>query len=85
MFYAPPDGRLPGPAHGTGGDASTARDGLGPKAFRTDVADRDVTADVPHVFQTFAGMLDEVDDALDRAAHFLAQRLGADAVTHVPT
>ncbi|WP_210742543.1 hypothetical protein [Nocardia veterana] len=49
------------------------------------MADRDVTADVPHVFQTFAGMLDEVDDALDRAAHFLAQRLGADAVTHVPT
>jgi monoterpene epsilon-lactone hydrolase len=33
----------------------------------------DVTADVPHVFQSFAGVLDEADAALDRAALFLTQ------------
>ncbi|MGW3268120.1 alpha/beta hydrolase [Streptomyces sp. NPDC001056] len=37
----------------------------------------DVTADVPHVFQSFAGTLDEADEALDRAALFLDQRLRA--------
>jgi acetyl esterase/lipase len=35
----------------------------------------DVTADLPHVFQAFTGMLDEADEALDRAAQFLTQRL----------
>ncbi|AKA01344.1 alpha/beta hydrolase [Streptomyces noursei ZPM] len=35
----------------------------------------DVTADVPHVFQSFAGVLDEADEALDRAALFLRQRI----------
>ncbi|WP_042366091.1 alpha/beta hydrolase [Streptacidiphilus neutrinimicus] len=35
----------------------------------------DVTADVPHVFQAFAGVLDEADQALDRAAFFLGQHL----------
>ncbi|XVQ81770.1 alpha/beta hydrolase [Microbispora siamensis] len=35
----------------------------------------DVTADVPHVFQSFAGVLDEADEALDRAALFLVQRI----------
>lgn len=35
----------------------------------------DVTADVPHVFQAFAETLDEADEALDRAALFLTQRL----------
>ncbi|MEU8514615.1 alpha/beta hydrolase [Kitasatospora sp. NPDC048722] len=35
----------------------------------------DVTADAPHVFQAFAGVLDEADEALDRAALFLTQRL----------
>jgi epsilon-lactone hydrolase len=35
----------------------------------------DVTADVPHVFQTFAGVLDEADQALDRAAFFLSQHV----------
>ncbi|MFB4303363.1 alpha/beta hydrolase [Actinomadura sp. NTSP31] len=35
----------------------------------------DVTADLPHVFQAFAGVLDEADEALDRAAHFLRQRI----------
>lgn len=35
----------------------------------------DVTADVPHVFQSFAGVLDEADEALDRAAFFLTQHL----------
>ena len=31
----------------------------------------DITADVPHVFLAFAGVLDEADEALDRAALFL--------------
>ncbi|MDX3353589.1 alpha/beta hydrolase [Streptomyces sp. ME01-24h] len=35
----------------------------------------DITADVPHVFQAFAGVLDEADEALDRAALFLSQRI----------
>ncbi|QMU78698.1 alpha/beta hydrolase [Streptacidiphilus sp. PB12-B1b] len=35
----------------------------------------DVTADVPHVFQAFAGVLDEADQALDRAALFLTQHV----------
>lgn len=35
----------------------------------------DVTADVPHVFQAYAGVLEEADDALDRAALFLRQRV----------
>ncbi|MEV7598176.1 alpha/beta hydrolase [Kitasatospora sp. NPDC089797] len=35
----------------------------------------DVTADVPHVFQAFAGVLDEADQALDRAALFLTQQV----------
>ncbi|PNE37373.1 alpha/beta hydrolase [Streptomyces noursei] len=37
----------------------------------------DVTADVPHVFQSFAGVLDEADEALDRAALFVRQRIRA--------
>ncbi|MCX7522064.1 alpha/beta hydrolase [Microbacterium sp. STN6] len=37
----------------------------------------DVTAGVPHVFQSFTGVLDEADQALDRAALFLTQRLRA--------
>jgi acetyl esterase/lipase len=37
----------------------------------------DVTADVPHVFQAFAGVLDEADEALERAALFLGQRVRA--------
>jgi epsilon-lactone hydrolase len=35
----------------------------------------DVTADVPHGFQTFVGVLDEADEALDRTALFLTQHL----------
>ncbi len=35
----------------------------------------DVTAEVPHVFQIFAGVLDEADQALDRAAFFITQHL----------
>ncbi|MEC3976862.1 alpha/beta hydrolase [Amycolatopsis sp. H20-H5] len=36
----------------------------------------DITADVPHVFQSFAGgPLDEADQALDRAALFINQHL----------
>ena len=35
----------------------------------------DITANAPHVFQAFAGILDEADQALDRAALFLRQNL----------
>jgi monoterpene epsilon-lactone hydrolase len=35
----------------------------------------DITAKVPHVFQSFTGVLDEADEALDRAALFLRQRI----------
>ena len=35
----------------------------------------DVTAGVPHVFPTYAGTLDEADQALDRAALFLQQHM----------
>jgi monoterpene epsilon-lactone hydrolase len=35
----------------------------------------DVTADVPHVFQSYSGVLDEADQALARAALFISQRL----------
>ena len=45
----------------------------------------DVTADVPHVFQSFAGVLDEADQALDRAAHFLLQRVRASGKSTAPT
>ena len=38
----------------------------------------DITAGVPHVFQAFAGVLDEADQALDRAALFLTQHV------HIP-
>jgi acetyl esterase/lipase len=37
----------------------------------------DVTAEVPHGFQAYSGALDEADEALDRAALFLTQRLRA--------
>ncbi|WP_285726788.1 alpha/beta hydrolase [Psychromicrobium xiongbiense] len=35
----------------------------------------DVVADVPHVFPAFVGQIDEADDAIDRAALFISQRL----------
>jgi acetyl esterase/lipase len=35
----------------------------------------DITAGAPHVFQVFAGTLDEADQALGRAALFLTQHL----------
>jgi monoterpene epsilon-lactone hydrolase len=35
----------------------------------------DITPEVPHVFQAFAGLLEEADRALDRASQFLTQRL----------
>ncbi|RUT33663.1 alpha/beta hydrolase [Paenibacillus zeisoli] len=35
----------------------------------------DVTADVPHVFQAFTDIIDEADQALDRAALFITQHL----------
>lgn len=42
-----------------------------------------ITADVPHVFQSFAGvLLDEADEALDRAALFLGQRINAGSTAH---
>ena len=44
-------------------------------AARVDVI-LDITADVPHVFQSFAGgPLDEADQALDRAALFISQHI----------
>jgi acetyl esterase/lipase len=52
-------------------------------AGRFGEADVDVTlevvAGVPHVFQEFAGLLDEADAALDRVAAFLTGRVGAAA------
>lgn len=39
----------------------------------------DVTANVPHVFQSFIGQLDEADAALDRAALFIRQHLAGAA------
>ncbi|MFF4341386.1 alpha/beta hydrolase [Kitasatospora sp. NPDC001540] len=45
----------------------------------------DVTADVPHVFQAFAGVLDEADQALERAALFLRQHLRTGAAAPAPT
>ncbi|MFG2721000.1 alpha/beta hydrolase [Streptomyces sp. NPDC048416] len=45
----------------------------------------DVTADVPHVFQAYAGVLDEADEALERAALFLRQRVRADRTAPAPT
>ncbi|MEU9046183.1 MULTISPECIES: alpha/beta hydrolase [unclassified Kitasatospora] len=44
----------------------------------------DITADVPHVFQAFAGVLDEADEALDRAALFLGQRIRAKGTARTP-
>jgi acetyl esterase/lipase len=38
----------------------------------------DITARVPHVFQSFSAMLDEAAAALDRAGQFLTARLGAE-------
>lgn len=35
----------------------------------------DITADVPHVFQAFTGLLDEADQALDRAGLFITQHI----------
>jgi acetyl esterase/lipase len=35
----------------------------------------DITANVPQVFQSFTGVLDEAGEALDRAALFLRQRV----------
>jgi epsilon-lactone hydrolase len=35
----------------------------------------DITAKVPHVFQSYTGVLDEAGEALDRAAFFLRQRV----------
>ncbi|WP_406139737.1 alpha/beta hydrolase [Streptomyces sp. NBC_01089] len=42
----------------------------------------DITADVPHVFQSLAGALDEADEALDRAALFLGQHIRTTATAH---
>jgi acetyl esterase/lipase len=39
----------------------------------------DITPEVPHVFQAFAGLLDEGHEALDRAAAFLRSHVGGPA------
>lgn len=45
----------------------------------------DITADVPHVFQSFAGgPLDEADQALDRAALFIHQHLRTSGTAAAP-
>ena len=44
----------------------------------------DVTADVPHGFQVFVGLLDEAGEALDRAALFLTQHLHAPDTQNPP-
>jgi monoterpene epsilon-lactone hydrolase len=44
----------------------------------------DVTANVPHVFQGFVGVLDEAGEALDRVALFLTQRLHASGRENTP-
>ncbi len=41
----------------------------------------DITPGVPHVFQAFAGILEEGDAALDRAAIFVGERLDATGTT----
>jgi epsilon-lactone hydrolase len=50
---------------------------LAERAATSDVAvTLDVTPGVPHVFQGFAGLLDEADAALDRASDFVRAQLG---------
>lgn len=44
----------------------------------------DITAGVPHVFQTYAGVLDEADKALERAALFLRRHLAPAAPDATP-
>ncbi|MEV6562970.1 alpha/beta hydrolase [Nocardia sp. NPDC051756] len=44
----------------------------------------DITADVPHVFQSFTGVLEEADQALDRAALFLSQHLRSPDTDEAP-
>ncbi|HEY3879056.1 MAG TPA: alpha/beta hydrolase [Trebonia sp.] len=55
---------------------------LAQRAATADVAvTLDITAGVPHVFQTFHPILDEAAAALDRAGQLLSAHLGAAAVT----
>lgn len=50
---------------------------LAARAAMSDVAvTLEVTPGVPHVFQGYAGLLDEAGAALDRAADFVKARLG---------
>ncbi|GAA0359320.1 alpha/beta hydrolase [Actinoallomurus spadix] len=44
----------------------------------------DVTADAPHVFQAYVGVLDEAGQALDRAAFFLGQHVRAVETARTP-
>ena len=58
---------------------------LAGRAAMSDVAvTLDVTPGVPHVFQGFAGVLDEAGAALDRASDFVKAQLGYSS-TRVPT
>jgi monoterpene epsilon-lactone hydrolase len=51
---------------------------LAGRAATSDVAvTLDVTPGVPHVFQGFAGLLDEAGAALDRASDFVKAQLGS--------
>jgi monoterpene epsilon-lactone hydrolase len=44
----------------------------------------DVTAGVPHVFQAYVGLLDEADQAMERAALFLTQHLAPGSTSPHP-
>jgi len=56
---------------------------LAVKAAADDVAVvLDVTPGVPHVFQAFAGLLEEGEAALDRAGRFVTDRLSSSFVDH---
>ena len=54
---------------------------LAVKAAADDVAvTLDITPGLPHVFQAFAGILDEGNAALDRAARFVADNLFVEVI-----
>jgi acetyl esterase/lipase len=55
---------------------------LAERAALSDVAvTLDVTPGVPHVFQAYAGLLDEAGEALDRASAFLTAQLASSRAT----
>jgi hypothetical protein len=67
---APAAGRSPLP----GAPRAEARARVRASDAEVDVV-LDITAKVPHVFQSFTGLLNEAGEALDRAALFLRQHV----------